>query len=142
MLSKRGIITSLDLPSMLLLILPGCCDFFAARAHQINNVQLAAYEDQQVLFQRLASQTVLLHWILFSFVFVFIKFHAVPIGPFLQTIKVPLDKSPAPKLMDLSPKLLSPANFISKHFIAASKSKKCQVPRQTPAVVHLVLASR
>lgn len=140
MLSKRGIITSLDLTSMLLLILPGCSDDFAARAHQITHVQLAAYEDYQVLFQRVASQAVLLHWIIFSqdFVFVFIKF---PIGPFLQTIKVPLDKSSTPKLIDLSPKPLSSANFISKHF-KSKKHQAGQIPGQTAAVVHLLLASR
>ena len=82
-------------------------DFFAARAHQIAHVQLAAYKGYQVLFQRVAPQTILLHWVLPSqdFAFVFIEFHTVPIGPFLQTIKVPSDSSPAPKLIDSSPQL-------------------------------------
>lgn len=60
--------------------------------------------DYQVLFQRVALQTTLLYCVFPSqdSAFVFAGFHAVSFGPFLQTIEVPLESSPALKL-DSSP---------------------------------------
>lgn len=49
-------------------------------------------------------QTIGLHWVLLfqAIVFAFTEFRVVPTGPFLQTSKVPLDSSPAPRHIDLS----------------------------------------
>jgi len=64
-----------------------------------------------------------LHWVLPSqdLAFVLTEFHTGRIGPFLQTIKVPLDSSPAPKLIDSSPQFGVTCKLY-KHSIASSRS--------------------
>lgn len=89
---------------MLLLIPPGCCWTSLLPEHTRQLMYSLLPMKITMSFSRELHRR-LLHWVLPSqgFPFVFAEFHTVPIGSFLQAIKVPLDSSPAPRLIDSSP---------------------------------------